>query len=725
MSASKRLALLIWLVAFGILTAWSNNAQSQPVFRIGVLDEVLGPVANGARLAVAQINENGGIQDSSGTNFRLELVVEPIEGDSTLIDPVSSLAQVDVVAVLGPETNELVLSSLPQLQSLRVPILTPADGDTIVASDSSGYLFRIRAAERWQGASLAEYIVSELDIQQILTVQLDRNSTASRVGFSIALGQLPNPPQERTILLDENNTINDLVQEAVSSNTPVVVTYGPPELASSFYAGLRNAGYVGIVAYNRALDSGFNDNVSFEELRGILGTTTWAFSSTNPISNAFLNDFVRAYGYVPGPIEAASFDGIYLLAEALSQPGELLTNLAGASGIEAVQGTFNPLEMTRGETIDNTAVYQLDALGGPDIIARYDGTVLMSTDVEQPGEIVDLPPTATPTPEGVFLTIESARQNVRTGPGLEYDVIGQLSQGETASVIGATTSFDWVVINYRGQNGWLATYLLDIIGDRSTVPVIAPPPTPTPPPATATPTPQPIPDIVITGAAPSELTLNTVNVVNVTVQNIGGANAGPFAVAATFPPDNVYTSFTFSNGLAAGASQTVPLSVTPTSATGNFSVVIVADLNNTVPEGPTGEANNSNFTYNFQVDRQLILINNTTLASGASLDLEGNVTPQFDIQYTGAGLNTTGTCTTTSYCIGLLSPGLNWDSAYYGAITNAGGVNTTFIPNAALTPGAIVGVLTAEGRRAVARVDAISPGVSITITYRVYVETTP
>lgn len=720
--SSLALTVLVSLLALG-----TTGAQSQPVFRIGVLDDPLGPIANGARLAIAQINETGGIQDSNGTRFRLELVVESTEGDSTLTGPIASLANADIVAVLGPETNELVLSSLPQLQSLRVPILTPADGDTIIASDSSGFLFRIRAAERWQGAALANYIASELNVDQVLTAQLDRNSTASRVGFSIALGQLTNPPQEQTLLLDENTTINDIVTETLDSQTPIVVAYGPPELIANFYTGLRAAGYVGVFVYNQALNPGFNDNVSFEQLRGILGTTTWAFSSTNPISNTFLNDFVRGYGYVPGPAEAASFDGVFLLAEALGQSGDLLSNLTTISAVEGVQGTLNPAGMTQGETIDNTTIYQLNALGGPDVVARYDGSVLLSPEIEDPDQLVDVTPTpaATSTPEGVFLTIESARQNVRTGPGLEYDVIGQLSQGETAQVVGATTTFDWVVINYRGQNGWLATYLLEVTGDRATVPVIAPPPTPTPPPATATPTPQPIPDIVITGAAPSDLTLNTVNVINVTVQNVGGANAGPFAIAATFPPDNTYTSFSFANGLAAGASQTVPLSVTPTTATGNFSVTIVADLNNTVAEGPAGEANNSNFTFNFQVDQQTITFNNTTLASGASVDLESNVTPQFDIQYTGAGLNTTGACTPTANCIGLLSPNLNWDTAYYGAITNAGGVNTTFIANAVMTPGTTLGVLTAEGRRAILRVDAINPGLSITLTYRVYIEPTP
>lgn len=308
---------------------------------------------------------------------------------------------------------------------------------------------------------------------------------------------------------------------------------------------------------------------------------------------------------------------------------------------------------------------------------------------------------------------------MRTGPGTDYDILGQLRQGETREIVGATIDFDWVVIEFRGQQGWLATFLLEVTGDRNSIPVIAPPPTPTPPPATLTPTAQPIPDIVIVSASPSNVTLGTTTTLNVVVQNVGGSNAGPFAVAATFPPDSYFSAINLP-GLAAGVQQTITLAIQATSTTGNYNATIVADLNDEVNEGATGEANNSNFLFNYKVDRSLVLINSATLNSGANIDLEGNLTPQPDIQYTGAGLNTVGVCSATTDCIGLLSPNLDWNTSHYDAITAANGINTTFIANAALTPGATVGVFTAEGRKGVIRVDNINPGVSITLTYRVY-----
>ncbi len=97
------------------------------------------------------------------------------------------------------------------------------------------------------------------------------------------------------------------------------------------------------------------------------------------------------------------------------------------------------------------------------------------------------------------------------------------------------------MINFRGQQGWLAVYLADISGDMRSVPVIPTPPTPTPnvPP---TPTLSPYADVIIDSvvAVPTPIIPNQNFIVNVTVRNIGNVPTGQFAVAGTFPPNNTY-----------------------------------------------------------------------------------------------------------------------------------------------------------------------------------------
>ncbi len=82
--------------------------------------------------------------------------------------------------------------------------------------------------------------------------------------------------------------------------------------------------------------------------------------------------------------------------------------------------------------------------------------------------------------------------NVRSGPGLNFDLLGRLAQGSEAPVVAQDSSGDWWQIEYEAaENGlaWVADAVVDFYGERGTVPLAAnsdpdvtPSPTPTPEP---------------------------------------------------------------------------------------------------------------------------------------------------------------------------------------------------------------------------------------------------
>ncbi len=120
-----------------------------------------------------------------------------------------------------------------------------------------------------------------------------------------------------------------------------------------------------------------------------------------------------------------------------------------------------------------------------------------------PAAVSDSQP-ASPTPA----VIAVANLNVRTGPGLEYPVIGQLLAGESALVMARNPETTWFEIIYPANSntrGWVSAsveYVQRISTDSVPVTAVPLPPTPTatalPPtatalPPTATPTSTPIP----------------------------------------------------------------------------------------------------------------------------------------------------------------------------------------------------------------------------------------
>lgn len=702
-----RFALLAFMLLFGVRLA---QPQALPEFRIGVLAEPRSSLADGARLAVEQINNAGGVRGADGTLFRLDLAIQPLTAD-TAEAAIVALDAENVVAVIGPATNALMADNLTPLQGLNVPVLTPAIGDTLLATDTTGRIFRARAAEVWQGRALADYLIDGLGVERVGTVQLDMDSTAGVIGFTTAasaLGVQTSP----VLLLERETTTATLVQDILLANPQAIAIYGPSPAAAELYSSLRSAGWLGLVAYPGAANSSFNLTVPFEQLSGVVGVMTWPFSATDSASVDFMTDYVRAYGVVPDELSAAGYDAVRLIATGISLPGALADNIGGFENIVGVQGVFQPANLGRGDTTTDVAVVQLGAFGAPEVLARYRNGQRLPADVELVPTATPLP--VTPTPEGVTITITGAQQNVRSGPGDQYPVIGVMQRGQQARVVGATQDNTWVVINFNGQMGWLVVYLLDVFGSLNTVPIVPPPPTPTP---NFTPTPiMPLePDIVIDAVTiqPQPIQPGQPFVATVNVRNQGQTPTGAFAVGATFPPSNTFASAVVGP---LAPSQSVAVSLQAVLAnTGAYSASVIADINNQVAEGVAGESNNF-YTVTYLIDVPLRSQGSQTLNLGDTIDLEDDAV-QGDANWNGDG--GVGLKGIFGARLGVLAAGGDLNVVHWDAI-NPAIVNRGDIPRGELNPGTLIGIITADGNRGVLRVDSVSDS-QLSVTYKVYV----
>lgn len=718
--ALSRLWLSVGVIGLLLLALSGVSAQQpQPVFRIGVLDEARGAISNGARLAVREINAAGGVRGADGTTFNLDLVIEPSSSGLTLEQALEDLQANNVIAVLGPETSGEILNGMAQLQSLGVPVITPATDDTLLTADASGLLFRARAADALQGQTLASYLINDYQLSPVATIQLDVASTARVVGFTTAASTLGVTPQPAIVLSDPNDLTGSII-ELAAANPAVIVAYGEPDIAATLYSGLRAQNWSGVFAYNQAFDPIFRAAIPLDELSNVVAVTTWPFTATDLASATFLNSYIHAYGELPDAVQAASYDSVNLIAKALAQPGNLRDNLETLTATAGVQGVLRAPELAPRELSNNTAIVRVGELGAPEVLARYQGNQRLPADnTLAPIPIVTVTPSqtatpvASPTPQGVSLTITQQVQNVRNGPGDAYEVIGQLNRGDQAAIIGASADYTWVVINFRGTQGWLATYLLDVTGDLRSAPVVPAPPVPTLD-ITATPTTEPYTDVIIVSAAivPNPILPNQTFTVNVTVGNIGNVAAGTFAVAGMFPPNNTYL-VGMVPGLAPGQTAVVTMSGM-LSGTGSFTTSLQIDANNQVNEGIVGEQNN---IYNLSYTVGVAVLNqgSQTLNLGDTLDLEGNLA-QGDVNW-NANDGTLGLKGIFGGLLGNLGNG-DFNAITYDSI-NPSITTRGSIPRTEMSVGTLIGIRTADGHRGVMQVTAISD-TQITVNFRVY-----
>jgi uncharacterized protein YraI len=69
-----------------------------------------------------------------------------------------------------------------------------------------------------------------------------------------------------------------------------------------------------------------------------------------------------------------------------------------------------------------------------------------------------------------FFATSNFRARVRSGPGTQYTVLGQLRQGDALDITGRLANNRWLRVNFNGQEGWVSAALFDVTGDIATAP---------------------------------------------------------------------------------------------------------------------------------------------------------------------------------------------------------------------------------------------------------------
>ena len=173
------------------------------------------------------------------------------------------------------------------------------------------------------------------------------------------------------------------------------------------------------------------------------------------------------------------------------------------------------------------------------------------------GDATAVPIVAGPAPPGsdqpveavVTVVVPAGQANVRSGPAPDFDLLGQLEAGDTAVVVGQSETGDWWQIEYdAGVDGlaWVANAVVELVGDRATVPVVVVPlepgaPTPTP---TATPTPEPI----IAGSVEATDPVNVRAEPSLDGSLVGGLYPGETADVLAVSPDGEWWQIEFAAG---------------------------------------------------------------------------------------------------------------------------------------------------------------------------------
>lgn len=352
-------------------------AQTAAVLRIGYLGTATSETAQGALLAIDQINAMGGFTAADGNTYQFELfsLVNPPSAES-LPNSVTAMTAQGVVAILGPDTSDLLTpDNLPVLTGAGVPVLTGATVDSLTDEDTTDRLFRLCAPERVYSYALASYLLTDLNKSSIVLIQTNLESTEALLDFENTLNasgvQIAGKVQ-----LASSIGLEDQGRAVLGLNPEAVVMWGAPADAVTLLTLLRDGGWQGVFAYRHAEEAARADVLPDALADGVIGVTSWSYAYPGQAARVFLNDYLVAFGHVPGPLSAAAYDALWYLRATIMAagptPSAILSGLIGGPASALVTGTLSPADFANGDLLRMAMVYRLGSGGGPTVVAVFD-----------------------------------------------------------------------------------------------------------------------------------------------------------------------------------------------------------------------------------------------------------------------------------------------------------------------------------------------------------------
>ncbi|MBO8435624.1 MAG: ABC transporter substrate-binding protein [Spirochaetes bacterium] len=374
-----RKAIALLLVAFVCLagvTAGGAGEGSGDTYKIGFIGPLTGDNANygircsnAARLAIDEINANGGIDGK-----QLELIAEDSEGtvDKALAS-YEKLAYMDeVCAIIGPVFTSPALAVAQRCQEDGIVMISPSATHKDVTAqpatnpDGLNYVFRTVPSDALQSEVAGHYFYEVLGYRQLASLYaMNDYSQGLALGMKETFESLGGKVvAEETCMVGDKDFRTQLTQIKAANPEAVYIPNYTVEDAQI----LEQAAQLGLNV--RFLSS---DGFSDPEIYNLAPDFTDGVIYVGPAqaeASSLLSDFQAAYaaaynGDAPDSFATNSYDATYIIAGALDRADSadrtaIRNEVAATKDYQGANGTMN--FAANGDLVASQGVYEVDGI---------------------------------------------------------------------------------------------------------------------------------------------------------------------------------------------------------------------------------------------------------------------------------------------------------------------------------------------------------------------------
>ena len=381
----KAAAVSLMTVVLAASVAGCGGSSSKEI-KIGLLNEMTGgnatigtAAANGAKLAIKEINANGGLLGKQIKAVVADNKSEPSEAANAMT---KLLTQDKVVAVTGTFSSSNAIAAASVAEANKSPYLVAGATNPKVTVDEKTknvkkYIYRVCFIDPFQGTVAANFAAKDLKVKKAAML-VDNSSDYSKglaEFFEAALVKEGGEIVANEAYLQKDTDFKATLTKIKSKGAEVLYVPGYYEEVGKIVKQAREMGItVPIIGADGWDSPKLVEIASAAALNNTYFTNHYSVEDTSPKAQAFVEAYTKEYGQKPEALAVLGYDAVYVLADAIKRAN----STDSAKIIEALAETKDFPAISGVTTINKTHDADKNAV----VIEMKDGKQIFKTSIK-------------------------------------------------------------------------------------------------------------------------------------------------------------------------------------------------------------------------------------------------------------------------------------------------------------------------------------------------------
>ncbi|MGL5206978.1 MAG: ABC transporter substrate-binding protein [Acidaminococcaceae bacterium] len=350
----KAAAVSLMTIILAASVAGCGSSSSKEI-KIGLLNEMTGgnatigtAAANGAKLAIKEINANGGLLGKQIKAVVADNKSEPSEAANAMT---KLLTQDKVVAVTGTFSSSNAIAAASVAEASKIPYLVAGATNPKVTVDEKTknvkkYIYRVCFIDPFQGTVAANFAAKDLKVKKAAML-VDNSSDYSKglaEFFEAAFVKEGGTIVANEAYLQKDTDFKATLTKIKSKDLDILYVPGYYEEVGKIVKQAREMGItVPIVGADGWDSPKLGEIASTSALNNTYFTNHYSVDDTSPKAKAFVEAYTKEYGQKPEALAVLGYDAVYVLADAIKRAnstdaGKIIEALAATKDFPAISG---------------------------------------------------------------------------------------------------------------------------------------------------------------------------------------------------------------------------------------------------------------------------------------------------------------------------------------------------------------------------------------------------